>query len=297
MPSLWTNCLQALKDLVIIPAHYIIYFCKEVNMKFTKMNGLGNDYIFINNDIEKVIDPENLSCVLTDRHRSIGGDGIVLIEKLKEDKFYMRIFNTDGSEGEMCGNALRCLGKYVYEKNMTDSTNIFVETKSGLKEINLTVEDSQIVDIKTQIGKANLLKFDNEYVHWLLVNDYYVQVFCVTVGNPHCLFFVDNYYDDLMKIAHLISENIKIFPNRINVEVVNDNFQKGINVNVFERGSGITLACGTGAAATFYILNYLGFIDGFANISLPGGNLQCEFSTTGEIIIDGPAEINFEGEI
>ena len=266
-------------------------------MKFTKMNGLGNDYIFINADAERIDDPHYAAIRLSDRHKGVGGDGIVLIKKAKNADFSMRIFNSDGSEGKMCGNALRCLGKYVYEKGLTSKTSLTVETLSGIKKLRLRVIDGSVRCAQAWLGKAAKGHGDGVFEREIVSFGKQYKAFCVSVGNPHCVIFVDGYDDDIMRVGQSISENTDLFPDRTNVEFVLKGNGALLTVRVYERGSGETQACGTGAAAVFFTANLLGLVGNRAVIRLPGGDLECRFDTDGEIITDGVTEKNFEGEI
>lgn len=267
-------------------------------MKFTKMNGLGNDYIFINADEEIITDPSYAAIKLSDRHKGIGGDGIVLIGKAKKADFSMRIFNSDGSEGKMCGNALRCLGKFVYEKGLTEKKELTVDTLSGIKRVKIRAIDGMVQCARAWIGKGTKGHENGIFERQILSLGKPYNCFCVSVGNPHCVIFVDRYDEDIMKIGRDISENKEFFPDRTNVEfVLKDLSDNILTVRVYERGSGETLACGTGASAAFFTANVLGLVGDRAVVRLPGGDLECSFDADKEIVIDGRVEKNFEGEI
>ncbi|MBQ2388133.1 MAG: diaminopimelate epimerase, partial [Clostridia bacterium] len=226
-------------------------------MKFTKMHGIGNDYIYFNcldNDIK---DPNGLSIALSDRHFGVGGDGIVMIMRSEIADFRMRMFNADGSEGKMCGNATRCIGKYVYEKGLTDKTEFTLETLGGIKVLKLNVSDGKVISVTVDMGKAILKPAD---IPVLLDGDCIVskktilagkehEITCVSMGNPHCVIFtkdIDNL--NLEKIGPDY-ENDPIFPERVNTEFVEIIDNKTLKMRVWERGSGETWACGTGASA------------------------------------------------
>lgn len=270
-------------------------------MKFAKMNGLGNDYIFVDTAIYNIENPRESAKKLSDRHRGIGGDGLVLIGRSGEADFSMRIFNADGSEGEMCGNALRCLGKYVYEKGLTEKTELTVLTKAGIKRMTLNVVDGAVGCVNANIGKP-LIGYGGgpkeEFKRLIEVGGKSFIGYCVSIGNPHCVIFVKRFFDDIMEIGREISENTRYFPNRTNVEfVLEDSSCDILTMRVYERGSGETMACGTGAAASFYVANLLDIVGNGAIVRLPGGDIRCEKNAEGEVIISGPAEFNFEGEI
>lgn len=267
-------------------------------MKFTKMNGLGNDYVFVYTESESIDNLGKAAKILSDRHKGVGGDGLVLIGKTSDADFSMRIFNSDGSEGEMCGNALRCVGKYAYEKGLTDKTELTVKTLSGVKKLKLITDGNKVVSVGANIGKATLgHKHNGEFVRRIEACGKIYQCYCVSVGNPHCVVYVGQYNEDTMKVGKALSENTRYFPERTNVEfVLIDSQRDTLTMRVYERGSGETLACGTGAAAAFYTSNRLRLVDESATVRLLGGNLRCELSSTGEIIQTGTADFNFEGE-
>lgn len=267
----------------------------EVIMKFTKMHGIGNDYIYFDCTKDVIDNPEELSIKLSDRHFGVGGDGIVLIMSSDKADFRMRMFNADGSEGAMCGNATRCIGKYVYEKGLTDKTNITLETKSGIKYLKLNVNNGKVESVAVDMGapkigavKATLAANDTQYVYTF-----------VDVGNPHCVIFTDTDVETLPleKIGPAI-ENHELFPDRANVEFVNVIDKNNLRMRVWERGSGETWACGTGACAVTTAATVNGFADRNTdvNVRLNGGTLTINY-TDSTIIMTGPAAFVFEGEI
>lgn len=275
-------------------------------MKFTKMHGIGNDYIYfncLNNDIS---DPNGLSIALSDRHFGVGGDGIVMIMRSKVADFRMRMFNADGSEGKMCGNATRCIGKYVYEKGLTDKTEITLETLGGIKQLELNVNDGKVVSVKVNMGKAVL---EPEKIPVLLDGDKIVGretlvggnkhlITCVSMGNPHCVIFTENIDSlDLEKIGPKY-ENDPIFPERVNTEFVEIIDKNTLKMRVWERGSGETWACGTGASAVCVaaVLNGFASYDSDVTIKLRGGDLVINYKKDGTVYMTGPAAFVFEGE-
>lgn len=268
-------------------------------MKFTKMNGLGNDYIFVDTLSERICNPCETAVRLSDRHRGIGGDGLVLIGRADNADFSMRIFNSDGSEGEMCGNALRCVGKYVYDNGLTDKLELTVATKAGIRELTLKKSNGKVECASANIGKAVAgHKQDGRFECNLVVRGTEYRCYCVSVGNPHCVIFVDDFFDGIMEVGREISENTEAFPERTNVEFVLRDASNGcLTMRVYERGSGETLACGTGAAASFYASYRLNAVGREAVVRLPGGDLHCRLNDRDEIIITGRAELNFVGEI
>lgn len=247
-------------------------------MKFTKMHGIGNDYIYFNCFEEKIKNPGELSIKLSDRHFGAGGDGIVLILPSDKADFRMRMFNADGSEGKMCGNASRCVGKYLYEKVLTKKTSIKLETLSGIKVLDLKVVNEKVVSVKVNMGKPiveakniPVISDEEEVINReLIINKEKYNITCLSMGNPHCVVFMDNIHNlDLEKIGPYF-ENNEIFPDRINTEFVEIINEKYIKMRVWERGSGETLACGTGACASVVASVINGYCkrDSDINISL-----------------------------
>jgi len=276
-------------------------------MKFTKMHGIGNDYIYFNCFEETVSDPENLSIKLSDRHFGVGGDGIVLIMPSEKCDFRMRMFNADGSEGKMCGNATRCIGKYVYEKGLTDKTRITLETLSGIKVLDLEVKDGIVESVTVDMGKAVFTAKDipvtadtdeviEEPISLCGRND---KMTCVSMGNPHCVIFTEDIDSlELEKIGPYY-ENYEKFPERINTEFVEYIDSHTLKMRVWERGSGETLACGTGACATVSAAVRTGRCpaDEFIEVRLLGGVLKVKYLSDGTVIMKGPAAFSFEGEV
>lgn len=277
-------------------------------MEFTKMHGIGNDYIYFNCLDQEIENPEELSIKLSDRHFGVGGDGIILIMPSKIADFRMRMFNADGSEGEMCGNATRCIGKYVYEKGLTDKKEITLETLAGIKVLKLTVNSDDKVDlISVNMGKPiieadkipvifNKKEVINEEVN---IADKKWNITTVSMGNPHCVVFTKDIENmDLTKIGPIF-ENNKMFPQRINTEFVEVIDDKTIKMRVWERGSGETLACGTGACAVTVaaVLNKYCKVDDEIIIKLLGGDLKVKYQSDGTVSMTGPAEFVFEGRI
>ena len=228
-----------------------------MKLNFTKMHGCGNDYIYFNCFEQEVMEPESLSIRLSDRHFGIGGDGIVLICPSEVADAKMRMFNADGSEGKMCGNATRCIGKYVYEKGMTDKTHFTLETLGGIKTLDLTVKDGIVEEVSVDMGKAifeakeiPVISDKNEVVSEpLTVDGREWKITCVSMGNPHCVIFTDVIKDMPLEKIGPKFENHPMFPERINTEFVEYVDETHLKMRVWERGSGETLACGTGACA------------------------------------------------
>ena len=275
-------------------------------MKFTKMHGIGNDYIYVNCFEEKVDNPEKVSIYVSDRRKGIGSDGLVLIMPSDKADFRMRIFNADGSEAMMCGNATRCIGKYVYDKGLTDKTEITLETNSGIKYLTLFPENGKVEFVEVDMGKAILTpkdipvnsdkeRFISEPVE---VDGKEYKITCVSMGNPHAIVYMDDIKDlDLEKIGPSF-ENHKLFPDRINTEFIEVIDSHTLNMRVWERGSGETFACGTGACATVVACILNGLTDDEVRVTLLGGDLLIRWDREKDtVFMTGPAVEVFHGEI
>ena len=271
-------------------------------LHFTKMHGLGNDYIYFNVIDTPLPNPNALSVTLSDRHKGIGGDGIVLIGKSSAGDFSMRIFNADGSEAKMCGNASRCIGKYLYDKGLTDKKTIRLDTLSGIKTLNLHIDDSNQVDtVDVDMGEGKLLQLPDGTIDRGSV-EAFGQRFTATaidMGNPHLVLFVNNAETvDVANIGASLETNPK-FPGGINVEFVQVINRNHIRMRVWERGSGITQACGTGACASAVAC-------AMANLTEPekcivkmdGGSLHITYNPQNhQVTMAGTATTVFEGEM
>ena len=277
-------------------------------MRFTKMHGTGNDYIYINGFEEKVEKPSALAIQLSDRHKGIGSDGLVLILPSDTCDFKMQMFNSDGSESEMCGNASRCIGKYVYDNGLTSKKEITLETLSGEKTLHLFVNQANKVDkvtvdmgipvldgtlIPTTFEQATII---NQPI--FLVDNLNFNITCVSMGNPHTVIFVDNVSQiDLPKIGPKI-ENADFFPNRTNTEFVEKISNNYLKMRVWERGAGETLACGTGACATVVAAVLNGLTNRKCTVQLLGGNLEIEWrESDNHVYMTGNAVTVFTGEV
>lgn len=277
-------------------------------MKFTKMHGAGNDYIYVNGFCEHCDDWGELSKRLSDRHFSVGSDGVIVILPSDVADFRMRMFNADGSEGKMCGNGSRCVAKYCYDKGLTDKTVFTLETLAGIKTLSLTVEGGVTKSVSVGMGKAEFacakvpVVWDGgEVVNKKLTlssGDWLIT--CVSMGNPHCVTFIDRSPRELNleKIGPEF-ENNAIFPERVNTEFIRVIDPRTLEMRVWERGSGETLACGTGACASVAAAVKNGICKAGEEITvkLLGGDLHITCSDDYEITMRGPAEIAFEGEI
>ena len=262
-----------------------------MTLRFTKMHGLGNDYLYVYGEVPA--DIESLSQKLSDRHFGAGSDGMIYISPSSEADFKMRIFNADGSEAKMCGNGIRCVGKYVYDKGYTDKTSLTIETLSGIKTLQLSVMCGKVRKVTVDMGKA-------EVGGDMLVDAGRKALVCtpVSVGNPHAVIFVDD--AEAVPVAELgpIIEKNKAFPGGVNVEFVQVIASDELRMRVWERGSGITMACGTGACASVSAAVKRGFCrpDTPVKVLLDGGSLRISVGTDGEVTMTGPAETVYEGE-
>lgn len=275
-------------------------------MRFTKMHGIGNDYIYVNCLEERVVDPEKLAVAMSRRHFGVGSDGLVLIQRSDVADFAMRMFNSDGSESEMCGNAVRCIGKYVYERGLTDQQHFTLMTGAGLKEVHLNVVNGKVASVRVDMGSPELnprmipvnLSGDVVLGHRLEIGSGTTySIHCVSMGNPHCVIYVRDPEDVDLPIWGPLIEHHQLFPNRTNVEFVVVRDRKHIEMRTWERGAGETLACGTGACATLVASVLTGKVDREAFIKLRGGTLKVTWSPDdNHVYQEGPAEFVFDGE-
>jgi len=278
-------------------------------MRFTKMHGLGNDYIYIDAHREALegIDLPQLARSLSDRHFGIGGDGLILIMPSDEADFRMRMFNADGSEGEMCGNGMRCFAKYVYDHGLTTKTEFVVETAAGPIRPTVNVEEGRVTSVTVDMGKPRLARRDipmtgspkNTPVinEMLRVDDDFLRVTCVSMGNPHCVIFVDDVQHAPVRTLGPRVEHHGAFPARTNVEFVKVVPPDRLEMRVWERGSGETLACGTGASASVVAAALNNLADRSCTVKLLGGELQIEWRQDDHVFKTGPAVEVFSGEV
>ncbi|HHU23265.1 MAG TPA: diaminopimelate epimerase [Clostridiales bacterium] len=275
-------------------------------MKFTKMHGAGNDYIYVNCFEEQITDPPEVARIVSDRHFGIGGDGLICILPSSVADFKMEIYNADGSRAEMCGNGIRCVGKYVYDRGLTDKTVINVETGAGIKTLWLNLENGFVKTVRVCMGRPEfrpaLIPVDDEGEDFILrpvfVDGTEYLVTALSVGNPHAVIFVNDV--DSLELASLGPkfENHRLFPERINTEFVQIIDRKTLKMRVWERGSGQTLACGTGATASLAAAVACGFTDPAAKLILAGGELYIEWDREENLLyMTGPAEFVFDGQI
>lgn len=279
-----------------------------MRVKFTKMHGCGNDYVYVN-CMDKVLDnPCEVSRYVSDRHFGIGSDGLILICPSDVADFKMVMYNADGSEGKMCGNGVRCIAKYVYENGLAVKDEITIETRSGIKKLDLTVEDGKVCLVKVDMGAPVLKPSDipvtadegmESFIDQpLIVEGTEFKVTCVSMGNPHAVVFVD--YTDNFEINRYGTgfEEHMLFPDRINTEFVQVINRNEINMRVWERGSGETLACGTGTCAAVVACVLNGRTDDEVTVHLLGGDLFIKYDRENNTVwMTGSAETVFEGEI
>lgn len=273
-------------------------------MKFWKMHGLGNDYIIVDNRNHQISeeDKSKLAKKLCERHFSIGADGLILAENSENADMKMLIFNSDGSEAEMCGNGIRCFSKFCYENNLVRKKVLLIETLAGLRNTSLTIKNQTVTQIEVNMGipifeKNNIPmqgqgKCINEKI---IIDGISLLITCLSMGNPHCIIFVEDIDKYPVKLVGSKIEKHQIFPNRINavfVEVLNN---KLVKVRVWERGVGETLACGTGACAAVVAGNILGKIQNKVTVQLKGGDLEIQYNKY--VNMKGSAEKVFEGRL
>lgn len=273
-------------------------------MKFTKMQGLGNDYVYVNCLKEIVENPSEVAVKVSDRHFGIGSDGLILIRPSQVADFEMEMYNADGSRGEMCGNGIRCVAKYVYDYGLTDKTNISVETLGGIKHLELTVEGGKVKRVKVDMGKPILkpelipIVSDRDAVidEPIFVDGMEYRITGVSMGNPHAIVFMNDVKNlEIEKIGPLFEKHER-FPKRMNTEFVKVLDRNTVEMRVWERGSGETLACGTGACATAVACVLNGVTDEEVTVKLLGGDLHIRWDREQDtVFMTGPAEVVFDG--
>lgn len=278
-----------------------------MRIKFVKMHGCGNDYVYINCFNQNIKNPEELSVALSDRRYSVGGDGIILIVPSETADAKMRIFNKDGSEGKMCGNGIRCVAKYLLDLNMVkDVHNVKIETLSGVKNLDVLKNSKNEALVKVNMGNAEFASekipviFNKDKVinEPITINNNIYNISCVSMGNPHCVIFFEEVYSVNVKDIGSNLSAYKIFPEGINTEFVSVIDKNNISMRVWERGSGETLACGSGACASVAAAVENGFCSKNEDITvhLRGGKLTVNYSDNG-VLMTGNAIKVFEGEI
>ncbi len=274
-------------------------------MRFTKMQGIGNDYIYVNCFEETIKDPESLSVKISDRHFGIGSDGLVMIMPSECADLRMRIFNADGSEAKMCGNASRCIGKYAYERGLVRKDSVTLETNSGIKVLHLDINNDTVRSVTVDMGKA---VFDPKLIpavsaeplisHPLVVDGRQYEITAVSMGNPHCVVFGDDPDKIPLETVGPLFEHHSLFPDRVNTEFVQVISRDKLKMRVWERGSGETLACGTGACASAAaaVINRYANVNKEICMQLRGGELFITVSDEMDVSMRGPAEFVFDGE-
>lgn len=275
-------------------------------MKFTKMHGLGNDYVYVNCFQEKIENPSKVAKYVSDRHFGIGSDGLIMINPSEVADFEMEMYNADGSRGEMCGNGIRCVAKYVYDYGLTDKTSISVETLGGIKYLDLTVKDGKVILVKVDMGTPILkpalipIVSDGDMVvnEPIIVDRTEYRMTGVSMGNPHAVIYMDNIKDLNLDQIGPKFENHERFPKRINTEFVKFIDRHTLEMRVWERGSGETMACGTGACAVAVASILNGLTEEKVTVKLLGGDLQIEWDREADkVYMTGPATTVFDGKI
>jgi len=275
-------------------------------IKFTKMHGLGNDYVYIDAINQKIQNELKLAQFVSNRHFGIGSDGLILICESKVADFKMRMFNSDGSEAEMCGNGIRCVGKFVYDKGFTSKTTVTIETLAGIKTLKLNIKDKKVETVRVDMGEP-ILEADKIPVISkeepvknleLEAENRKFKFTCVSMGNPHAITIVENTKEFEVERYGKILEVDKAFPKKANIEFAQVIDKENIKMRVWERGAGETLACGTGACATAVACNLLNLTGRKVNIELLGGILNIEWNENdNHIYMTGPAVTVFDGEL
>lgn len=279
---------------------------EPMEMKFTKMHGCGNDYIYVDCTQTPMEDPCGFALKYSDRHKGIGSDGLITINPSEIADFRMAMYNADGSEGAMCGNGIRCVAKFVYDKGLTHKTHLVIETKAGLKYLDLTVEGGRVTRVRVDMGapvtaaeQIPVVGLGAEVIgRTVTVDGRDWTMTCVSMGNPHAVIWVDQVKDmDLESIGPKF-EGHPMFPDRVNTEFARIIDRQNIEMRVWERGSGETMACGTGATATAYAAWRCGLTDSKVTVHLLGGDLEIEYDQgRNTMLMTGPAETVFEGEV
>ena len=269
------------------------------------MHGAGNDYIYVDTISQELPNPAEVAISWSAPHTGIGSDGLILIGRSDKADFSMRMFNNDGSEGRMCGNGIRCVGKYVYDHGMTHSKEVSIETLAGIKSLHLHTDAEDRVDqVKVDMGEpiladpTQLANPDGSLKEGTVSvgNRNYIGTF-VSMGNPHFVIFVDDIKSVDLSGEGPALENLPLFPQKCNIEFAQLLSDGSLRTRVWERGTGITMACGTGACATAVAAKLCGLNDGHSTIKMDGGTLSIEWSENGHIFMTGPATTVFEGTI
>ena len=275
-------------------------------MKFTKMHGLGNDYVYVNCFEEKIENPPAVARYVSERHLGVGSDGMIMINPSKVADFEMEMYNADGSQGAMCGNGIRCVAKYVYDYHLTDKTSISVNTKSGIKYLDLTVEDGKVKEVKVNMGAPILNTAEIPMIYGkeqviaqpLNINQNLYEVTAVSMGNPHVIVYMEDVKNLKIEEVGPYFEKSSVFPESVNTEFVRVIDRNTVEMRVWERGSGETLACGTGACAVAVACILNGYTEDQVTVKLLGGDLKIFWDREADLVyMTGPAEVVFDGEI
>lgn len=292
----WYNYMQTFKNFVL---NY-----GGSKMKFTKMQGCGNDYVYVNCFEETVENPNQLAIAMSERHFGVGSDGLVLICPADEADFRMRMFNSDGSEAEMCGNAIRCVGKYVYDRGLTRKTTISIITLAGLKILELNLKDGVVDTVRVDMGEPILAAADIPVIgekqpvigEEITALDKAFKFTCVSMGNPHAVTYVDDVKNFQVEKYGSVIEIDEHFPRKVNVEFVEKVSDNYLKMRVWERGAGETWACGTGTCATVVATVLNGMCNRTTEVELLGGNLTIEWNEeNNHVYMTGPARYSFDG--
>ncbi len=274
-------------------------------MKFTKMHGIGNDYVYVDCTKERLENPSEIAQLVSDRHKGIGADGLILIRSSDEADFEMAMYNADGSYGKMCGNGIRCVAKYVYDNGLTDKTEISVISGGAVKYLKLTVEDGKVKKVRVNMGEPILTPAEIPVVGEgdrlvavpIVVDNQVYEMTCVSMGNPHAVVFLDGVEQLKLEEIGPKFEQHERFPDRVNTEFVERMDSRNLKMRVWERGSGETMACGTGACATAVAAILNGYAERDLTIHLLGGDLEISWDETDNCVyMTGTAATAFTGE-
>ena len=274
-------------------------------MKFTKMHGIGNDYVYMDCTKERLENPGEIARLVSDRHKGIGSDGLILIQSSDEADFEMAMYNADGSYGKMCGNGIRCVAKYVYDNGLTDKTEISVISGGAVKYLKLTVENGKVKKVRVNMGEPILKPSEIQVVGDgdklvavpIVVDNQVYEMTCVSMGNPHAVVFLDDVENLKIEEIGPRFEQHERFPDRVNTEFVERIDRKNLKMRVWERGSGETMACGTGACATAVAAILNGYAERDVTVHLLGGDLEIRWDETDNCVyMTGPAATVFTGE-